>query len=537
MLNESRSAIAMWNRDILFEIATRVSLDMLRHLIVPEIWDELKQLLEKSSFWHTRIANALGHPSPVFRSDVDWKRVYFSMFRISEASSPHIAGLDYLPSLMAITEVFGEPAWNEEMWFHISDPAVLEYVTNERLIEVSQRGIVVCLIRTAETGRTEMVEPLIDHLDPEEMTEADRVIALTGAISGKHLSTLDALILNGIDREIDSPGHIEVIVDNAVRSGSWPILRRVLLRFEYDEDSLLTSVASADDVPLFEHLVRFGVVDLDLQEFAEVEVMEAGAVNILRHLLEKGEVDFSTAGADWNEMLLRAIHHNRDTMVQLLLRLSAGEELDGHGLVRTTLLTGHGPTLWELLQDERIDVTSRIGTMSALDIASLLLTAYPGETTPESIHRVSLLSALEREDANLLIWLLEPEHVDKVRGYALASDLVRSILGVDMDESDGGTDELYLSVLRYIFESTPDSTELLDWMTREDNERIAILTRAVLERTPVTSREAPICALLSCLLYPTITLEGLIDRLRDEGARPRDVLRAARLVGAHRGAS
>lgn len=97
---------------------------------------------------------------------------------------------------MAITEAFGVPAWDktsEEMWFHISDPTVL--------VAPSQEGIIACLLRAAEIGR---------------MSESDRMIALVNAICGDHLSILDILIPNCIDREIY----------NAVRCGSWPILRR-----------------------------------------------------------------------------------------------------------------------------------------------------------------------------------------------------------------------------------------------------------------------------------------------------------------------
>ena len=141
------------------------------------------------------------------RTDADWKRIYYVLLnanggrdtfdwnnialdwnQVSSQQTGMKMALGYLPALLVLVELYGEPKWNRDMWSSITSTDVFDYLLRIG-ISLDPRSAARALHPNVDRGDLAMTRRLLDWLgeDAALTMRHDLQDALEGAISSGFL--------------------------------------------------------------------------------------------------------------------------------------------------------------------------------------------------------------------------------------------------------------------------------------------------------------------------------------------------------------
>lgn len=527
------------HRDLLFHIAARVDDNSLRKLLYPELWDALKSLLSDDRFWYERTMYLVERPLQE-RLDVgtdtrdqvsesptccrpSWKRIYRCTLPASDLSGP----LSYLPATLVHIELERPIPDTDDTWRDVSDVDVLRHLVSTGILTIRASGMQECL---------------------------------NAAAARPSLAMLDLFVL-GIDGGVDPDRLLLCIVTHGIREA----MQHALDKYKCTEAGIRYAIwlaASKDKadvlIPLLDWARGADAMleksEMRMEETAMSTAIQEGCAAVVELLLPRVRM-----AMDWEYILKTAIPRGHSALVRYALT-HVHPTLDH---LRLTLQNGTLATTQAILSDPRLDLS--------IDLADTLACVYRSERDVAAVRaNVSLGPVVARTDATdiwkaialaqhdlvrvekldtaalrLLSHCLGPTLLDRVKGYMLAESLSRvksrEQLGRALERSDP-----YALALRFVFVKArssdvvlvhqPAPLEILDWMceTEEEGFRLAA-TSVVNDKISVTTELVPIRALMVCLLYPSLTLRGLLNWLREQGVTGEPLVRSARLAGLYYG--
>lgn len=524
----------MDNSDVLFEITTKLDNQTLETLSTTPVWTAISTLINEH-WWYIRSEHLVNRDLQA-RPDVDWKRVYYSLLAsmLSPDDLQIVHGLDYLPSLLVLIEVYGEPNLastevERKLWTSVESEEVLDYLVDELFLDGSLELSFAGLQAAIDNSRVEMIQPMLYWVKLGEDEHGDKKATDR---------RLERVILRVIENQ--QVATLEVFIEEKIASGSASLLNaavgtrrldivRLLLSGWYSQQTLVSAARIAVEMDWSEGLTLFlGKLDEKNWQGLFYKALEHGSGYIAEMLVSKRLAsDLDERG--WEDVLSKALANGSGSMVRYAVtRVAPTPILDPDSLVGRLRSAGGiiaNEQVYRLMRDTPIGVSTLRGIYEDESVAIDLVRDQNPETWDRGTLRIFLRSLA---DAN----------ASKRRGISLAvqiaSDLdlpdVNAILNLEHGTS------LYHILIRLILIKRPSSLELTEWMEARRDPMIGAAAQLVLDHHATLDPElVPIRALLLCMLYPALTLQELTDAIREEGASHQAVLRAAILVGAHRG--
>ena len=548
--------------DIAFEIAIRLDNDSLRKLSALPLWSLFQTVIASHSghFWYRRTEFKCGaslqsrlHVLDEARSAVavDWKCVYYTA---------HDAPLSYLPSLLVSLESGYDLSLctSHHIWTSISSPDVLSYLVAEQLVTTTLSDISDCLISAVQNGRTEMILPLITLVRAKHGDERSTTVVFSAgweALKTEHLDIVQLLYEQAGDVDphaflshTSSVGHPDVIL--------W------LLSKCSDEScvlSLIRRAISRGQTGLVSELMsRLEPAPSYLDMMLDYAIRE-GRVEVAELLRELG-AGSSSSSLNWPDLILDVVRDAKhldvkpfdgppttpEQVIAYVLSIAPVDQLPSELL---SIAAGRGETIFRLvLSDRRLDpvadLTQTLRVITGVQNLGEVMSSACLSTARRSDSGLGLILALVRcerfrtEKLNvpalrLVLWSLYSVIWPKIEGFCEGGR-----------RAGGGTTPRQLSdllelesalalVARYLLIKNPTSTELCDAMIERQEPLFEIAARHVLSSKLITdnSELVTIEALLLALLYTTLTLSDVIQRLVLGGVAPRARVHAGRLLG------
>lgn len=357
--------------------------------------------------------------------------------------------------------------------------------------------------------------------------------------------TDQSVIRDAADRaaEYDNPSALRVLLARQVRdastNGLWHLLsarKQALFKRAYDSKSGKAMFVLIRDDP---ESVRGVDPDL-LNSYAFLlRSIGNGHTDLVSLLLQT--VDSSL----WNERLLEEATVSREMFALVL----SDPRIDPSAYIREIIEASRrvSPADRALLES--------IASNPALTVAEAYTDLEPfleigtdhhmeAEAVADLLVRDSRvdIERLDESTLRLMFWSLQSHVADRVKGFQKARGMVGSDWMESLEFGDllEMKDDLYAKLSREIVLKRPSNEELIDWMiaqTGADRETFAFAAGGVLDDVLEPDEDiTPIWALLSVALYPSLTLEQLVNRLRESSVDQETITRSAQLIGAHLGA-
>lgn len=362
--------------DTLFEIAARLD-DAALLALYPVQREQITRLVENSDWWYAR-SRLLVRRDLEPRS-ANWSKIYYALSNEMKRSDDKgyvsfQSGFDYLPSLLVLEEVYGQPRWQggdaSQAWSLISSPEVLQHLLDSGLLKATEaRGISSITSR----GWTSMVEPLYRLMKAnvavgrEEafFSELGRVCSL--AIEAGHYDTAEEIVVLLVKNDpallkgARSRVLASVLSRDPAKSDVFGLVGLLLLLYGDDrsqlsralEEGIWNDEVSPDTIQV---LVDMNLLDLEWLQRQLDKVISQRAWNVISFLVERGHVD---SNLPWNEMLEKTIESaadslpNRGYIEYLLTKTSAAS--DDNLLLRLAVYKRGYEVARTLLQDPRVD--------------------------------------------------------------------------------------------------------------------------------------------------------------------------------------
>lgn len=537
--------------DIWRHILSRLDNDALRALYISGFESQISTLARDGLFWKMR-AEHLAEQELVAPDASDWKRVYYALlsargllatvttglkpinlFKQHEIG-PLVFGLDYLPSLLSLIQVYGTPKWSDNeheqnrVWEYVADPAVLTYLLEKGWLLTGEddRSAQYGLQQAASAGRDWMIDPILDVISPEGRWIAV-VLAIYNAITGGSLDMIKLLMRR-------APGYKpeRLMFWHVARHGTAEITRYFLsmgdpeswtqlidMAFEFDNAaslSVLMYQTKVDPQALFQRAMKdknpriVMLLDKQKPEFK-------GKTTYRTLLTWTLNIDMVGRGQGKLELLR-----------YLLTKISPASEKNQ--ALKTAVKAGDANAITLLLDDRRLDPN-----VNLLDVLQPRKRApKPGAIDIVVRHPRVLV---ERMSPGLVSWLVHDTWNLNIRDrFYGAEKAAARVGGSNVSAHLNGTD-LYSILLRYIVLKHPSAVELMDWMIARDERQFTTAARLALPGARDehgTGEVEAYRALLSCLLYPHVSFEEWIARLSSE-VNQNTLILCAQLLGAHLG--
>lgn len=548
---------------------------------------EVTSLLGDNSFWYERTQFLVDKPLE-FKKDVDWTIIYYVVKRTVDDvaanesddsasgifSRKYIAGLKYLPALLVLLSIYGPPAGSLTNARDILQNA-LEIKSVEVLQYIIDNGYIVYTPFIA-SGHLEALTSKKGRDDPDTVAV---LLSLIPGVLDKELDSIAYYLLNATRNgyiktvkfitevcKISKQNQLQAL-KAALSSGS-EMVKLLLDKYEYrstEIGSLLESALSHPDaLALLLEKANFSNWDIPSSEYLFGLALQKGDPETVR-LLIRAKPRIATTLT--REDLLAAVRANRVEIIPLLLRYVDPSGNNNEVLREAADLE----TLRALLADPRIDplenvvriITSTIepyllelGSLTKLvrrveDVMSTPLHSprYKDEEERRLGSRTEVLTdtlvhdkrfrieKLSIEVIRLLFWALEATMEENVNGFLLGALLAsgdkyrRSEVQSTIEQENN----LFGIVLSFVLLKRPSNSELVEWMIELRNSKLILAAKNIVEGRglPRDTELIPIQALMSCVLYPSLTLQEVIEELRDQGASDDSLLKAGELVGAY----
>lgn len=523
----------MDNQDILLQLIVRMDNASLEALSKTPLWVNIVPLID-DYFWYLR-SQALVGKELKQRPDADWKRIYYTLLDSKaqnrefdwslEAIRPALA---YLPALLVLVEVYGRPKWKPstyaDVWSAVRDVAVFNYLLSRRVwIAITISDALNALRQTVNWYDTPMMKRLIAYLDP--IVDRDDEDA-NDVLQDTMVSAIDHSFLEGV-KLLDEWSLFDTeMFENVVKESSPEVLRYLLSEHQPD-DRVLSEIVRAtyehDDVECLEILLEYGA-SLDTVADDRDELVEAGSVKILTLLQDRGVIKLIVE--DWEEVLTAAVERDRSDIVMSVLQHLPPSKIRDTGIVGQLRAAG-GPIANDIVFNK---------IRGELAMSQILYDLDSNEELARQLVAGSDLNTWDTKTLRVFCWALKLADSDREKGFRLCQ---LQVSGIASDWNDISRilekRDVYSHVLRFLLFREPTAVELADWMIARDDPSLELASRAVL--TDASEGDVSLRALMLAMLYPTLSLEKIIERLEKtaELIPLSQMVSAAGLVGAYLG--
>lgn len=328
------------NRDVLLEIASKLSNRALGNLSRTPLWLEIRDVID-TRFWFARCQFTTG--LALQTHDYDWKRVYYAIKKSKVPDDEPVwtsvtcprgkpgtrlrHGFDYLPSLLTLIEVHGEPDWpwdgyeTECVWCDVTDVSILDWLLENKYLQSSVWCAKLCLTTACKNGHVSIAEHALDLIsewkddsNPEEVMdikEGIRTAQSTGAFCGQ-LAVLQMFERRGLlDVDMD-------LVINAMGSNNREVFEYILSKYEFEEGELDEIAVDAADDGLEQSFAVLLERGLDLTTLGRIfdDVLKRGQVEFVQMIVESGVM---TLSVDWSEVAMDALEREYITLLRYAL--------------------------------------------------------------------------------------------------------------------------------------------------------------------------------------------------------------------------
>lgn len=550
----------MANLDIWRHILSRLDNASLQALFTSGFESQITTLARDSLFWKMRAEHLAGREL-VAPDTPEWKRVYYALLSARELLAtvatiglkpialfkqheigPLVFGLDYLPSLLALIQVYGAPKWStnehdqNRVWEYVTDPAVLTYLldsgsaANDReqkswlITGDDDRSAQYGLQQAAFAGRDWMIDPILAVISSERRWTA-AVLAIYSAVSAGSLDMIKLLMRRAPGYK---PGRL--MFWHVARHGTAEITRYFLSIGEPESWTQLIDMAFEFDNSASLSVLMYQT-KVDPQALFQRAMKDKNPRIVM--LLDKQKPEFkgkTTYRALLTWTLNVGIGVGREGKLELLqyLLTKISPASEKNQALKIAVKAGDADAITLLLDDRRLDPNVHL-----LDVLQ------PGKRAPKPgaidvvVRHPRVL--VERMSTELVLWLVN-SWIGQIRDrYYGALTAVKKVGGFDdLNEYLDKTD-LYSILLRFLIIKHPTAEELMDWMIGMNEKDFEKASRLVLSGEHAKNREIEAYrALMSCLLYPSVSFETWLARLRSEpGAAA--LTQSIQLIGAYLG--
>ncbi|CAH6419584.1 Hypothetical protein POVR2_LOCUS90 [uncultured virus] len=280
----------MDNFDIFCNIAVQLD-DRVLLAIYPCYPEQIKSLFSNQSFFFLR-SQFVAERSLLHRPNVNWSRIYYAILRAIDEQQDNklVPGLSYLPSLLILIELYGEPCYQsyDTLWRQVDNMKVLDYLLENYLDTEDQRMILKATERAAWRGDTKIVRRLLAMVDREEVSPDRLKKSLTNAAINSiewdwsHTGcTLEALLLHSLSSYINRRD-----VFRHAGDGTWGTLRVMIVNTHQAcdyMDEAYRSIVSCDKLSMLRKLVQSNLVPIDYQAIVHYASRE-GRTRIVKYI-------------------------------------------------------------------------------------------------------------------------------------------------------------------------------------------------------------------------------------------------------------
>ena len=278
-----------------------------------------------------------------------------------------------------------------------------------------------------------------------------------------------------------------------------------------------------DDVERLEILLEYGA-SLDPVADDRDELVEAGSIKILTLLQDRGAIELIVE--DWEEVLTEAVERDRGDVVMAVLQYLPSSEIRDKTSLVGQLRAAGGPIANDI-------VFNKIRSMPAM--SEILYDLNSNQELARQLVAGSDPSTCDTKTLRVFCWALKLARGDRETGFRLCQLQVSSLssdwrdIGPIIERRD-----VYSHVLRFLLFRDPTSVQLADWMIARDDPNLELASRGVL--TGTSMGDVSLRALMLAMLYPTLSLDEIIERLEEHDFIPlSQMVLAAGLVGAYLG--
>lgn len=578
-------------QDVLSELLARVDDDTLLKMSQVPYWrQQIHDLLSNPrsgrEFWHHRAETLTGVTLESSSSDCGtdcWKDIYYAVKSRKEkedqavedgASILWIRLLDRLPfsavravlglgsvemfevmkKIYPLPDVPGDTV-QRRVWNAIEDPAVLQSAIQAGLLRVKDvlvRGAIeaaplLALLSTSDL-RQQMAEEVISYARGEQAGEIVRMVlpqvVSQSAIDKALFKQASLRSAETIDLLLDRVTNLDVIkssMEQAARSNNGPGTRVFLDRIQ---------------------------PDLQTKQKLFEDAYYANAEESMLALLEKDSK--SIGDIDPYSLLLRSINNRHYKLIRFALQhtdpglpgskalIEASTDPEAFALILSDPRVDPMPSVMDLIRSSRRITFQDNAMLEDIEDNPSLLGGEPythqelmrgiKSTQVEKVADILIrdprvdIESFQRGILRLVFWSLADTIADRIEGLQIGRQMAgsRRLSPQELRRTLELKNDIYAKLLRYIILKRPSSVDLIDWMTAQigaDRETFAFAAGDVLDDVIEPDLDVtPIWSLLQVMLYPTLTLTRLIDRLRTSDVDRDLITRAAQLVGAHIGA-
>lgn len=539
---------ARMNRDLLLELVTRFPDDILLKMSQVPYWrEQIRELLETRThdFWYRRTKHLV--QMELDDIDADWKNIYYTVVaRQAREQDPNREinprlefGLGSLETFRVLERIYGSPervAYNSSLtWLYVTDLRLLDHLIQVGVLSVNDENVKQALGRMTRESVQEMIDPLLSLLSTPDMRQEAEVRAMmyAGSDDGDGTGIVEMLLPRVI-----SPTDLGSILYTQARYGNAKTIRLLLDRVDRQalEDGI-RSAAMGGNLDTFRVLAQRLNPDLRAMQRLFQVAYTAGSEDVMLYLYERNRA--VTANVDpmltINVLLPSTIRQGQGKLMSKLLEdASPGAVI---AALKIAAAEGRTKMLALALSDPLLELTSR-------ELVEVFR-AVTEETAADVLIRDERFNIEELGSTDLWFALrsLRSHIAGRLEGFQKGREMAGSVRLTDgelealLELKD--VDDVYPDLLRYIILKRPSNVELIDWMIESGEDAFMYASRQVLNDKPDVSQFdlVPIWALLSIMLYPTLTLTRVLDRLREAGADQETITRTAQLIGAHIGAS
>ncbi|CAH6419569.1 Hypothetical protein POVR2_LOCUS74 [uncultured virus] len=225
----------MNSKDILYQVALNLaSLTTLGKLIYPMFWPTINLVLSDQHFWYERAKQVNAKLVP--DSSLDWRRICISLEATSLDPDLVWTKLDYIPTLVVLTDTFGKQAWHWcsilRLWEQIETPEVLAWLLEHEIIEPDHCCAYKCLGVSISLERVDMLKPLFALLESQgEGDETYELDLLHQAIVQGRISLVNCLLETC--QSLSQIDDTDLLLSSAIKSGQADMVEYILNKYTF----------------------------------------------------------------------------------------------------------------------------------------------------------------------------------------------------------------------------------------------------------------------------------------------------------------
>jgi hypothetical protein len=403
-----------------------------------------------------------------------------------------------LDSLLVLLEVYGPlraELDKKQIWTAVSNVEVLRYLLDNGILTYNLDGVTEALLNGAG-GDVETFRALLD-MTGDDLYHGTLVQSLIQSSLKGYLANVELLL----SRDVYTNKELFDSLIAAIKSSKIDVARLLLATYRKTRElsnlnrtKLIWEAAEEDNVEMMKLLGATSEYEWEEDDVLSLAI-EHSKPHAVKHILSvAGDKIFKT---------------KKRWMGWLLVKAASQSDV---------------ATFSALLSDKNIDPMysdPMYSRQESDDNLSKLIKAT--KSAPDSAEK-------------LLVLIRSP----KLRTEKLTAEQVKQLyMGNDADLlARMQNSDLIAQILRFIVLKQPTDRELLDWMISLKDKDIMLAARLVLgseSGLDVSSTVNIVRGLLLSLLYPTMTLDEVIDLLYDDGYSRGEIDETAMLIGAYIG--